>query len=167
MPVMPLEFFPVLVPASLLVIAAQGALMTVDEFYFHRRRRYELPRWERLGHPLDTLTVLVPLVLALRLPPAMPWIGWFLALAAFSCLFVTKDEWVHARACGPGEQWLHALLFLLHPALFAAVFVLWRAGETGWLSLQATLTFGFLCWQTLYWNGPWAPQRNETGVPSP
>jgi len=28
--------------------------MGVDEFYFHRRRG--LPRWERLAHPLDTMT---------------------------------------------------------------------------------------------------------------
>lgn len=161
--VMPLEFFPLLVPASLAVLIAQGFLMAVDEVYFHRRRRFKLPRWERLGHPLDTLTVLIPLLLALLFPPAAPWTGTFLALAVFSCLFVTKDEWVHARLCEPAEQWLHALLFLLHPALFAAIFFLWREGERGWIALQTVLTAGFLCWQALYWNGPWAPPSEPDG----
>jgi hypothetical protein len=130
--------------AAISILALQGLLMLVDEFWFHRRR--EIPRWERIGHPLDTITVLV--------------------LAIVSCLFVTKDEWVHARICVPGEQWLHALLFLLHPALFVAVWFLWKQGEVGWIALQTAVTFGFLCWQILYWNGPWAPKspRSRSGV---
>jgi hypothetical protein len=35
--------------------ALQMCCMAVDEVHFHRQRG--LPRWERLGHPLDTLTV--------------------------------------------------------------------------------------------------------------
>lgn len=146
--------------ACLSLFAAQGALMVVDDLWFHRRR--EIPRWERIGHPLDTLTVLLPLIGILFLPPAPPWTALFLAAAAFSCLFVTKDEWVHARLCAPGEQWLHAVLFLLHPCLFAAMWVLWKAGEPGrgWIALQASFTLGFLCWQILRWNGPWAVKRS-------
>jgi hypothetical protein len=151
-------FLPSLSFFGVLVFFLQGTLMLVDEFHFHRRRG--LPRWERLGHPLDTLTVLAPLLLTLFLPVAAPWTAIFLALALFSCVFVTKDEWVHARLCAPGEQWLHALLFLLHPLLFGAMWVLWKAGERGLVSVQAALTFGFLCWQLLYWNGPWAPALN-------
>jgi hypothetical protein len=150
--------------ASLFILALQGLLMLVDEFWFHRRR--EVPRWERIGHPLDTLTVLVPFSFTLVLPPAQPWSGTFfgfLALAIFSCLFVTKDEWVHARFCLPGEQWLHALLFLLHPMMFVALWLLWKHGEVGWIALQTAVTFGFLCWQTLYWNGPWAPKSPGSG----
>ena len=46
----------------------------------------------------------------------------YAGLAVFSCLFVTKAEWLHARLCGPGEQWIHSLLFLLQPAaLISAV----------------------------------------------
>ncbi len=155
---MPLESFIPLVPLALTVFALQGLLMLADEFWFHRRR--EIPRWERIGHPLDTLTVLSPLLLALLFPPASPWIATFLGLAIFSSLFVTKDEWVHARLCVPGEQWLHAVLFLLHPVLFVMIFLLWRAGETGWITLQAVLVTAFLAWQTLYWNGPWAPKTS-------
>jgi len=157
---MPPEYFPALVPFALGVFALQGFLMAVDEFWFHRRR--DLPRWERLGHPLDTLTVLIPIFLAVRFPFAAPWAPAFVALALFSCVFVTKDEWVHARYSPPAEQWIHALLFILHPLLLMAVFLLWRAGHTGWLVAQTCVVTAFLTWQILYWNGPWAPSLRNT-----
>ncbi len=150
---------PSLIALALSVFAFQGLLMLVDESVFHLRRRHEMPRWERLGHPLDTLTVLTPILLARFLPASEPWTIVFLALAVFSCVFVTKDEPVHAVHCTPGEHWLHALLFMVHPLLFAALWILWKQGQVGWISLQVAVTFGFLCWQTVYWNGPWAPQR--------
>ncbi|HEX2613483.1 MAG TPA: hypothetical protein VHO02_07805 [Fibrobacteria bacterium] len=145
-----------LVPLALLVFVLQGAFMAVDEFGFHQRR--SVPRWERIGHPLDTLTVLAPLLIAILLPPTAMWMAIFVGGAAFSCLFITKDEWVHARYCVPGEQWLHAVLFVLHPVLFLAMFLLWMTDDTKWLILQAILVSTFFLWQTLYWNGPWAPK---------
>lgn len=157
MPPMPVPSFSPVVWAALAVFVTQGLLMAVDEFGFHRRR--VVPRWERIGHPLDTFTVLVPLALTLRWPPAPPWTILFFALAVFSCVFVTKDEWVHARVCGPSEQWLHAVLFLLHPVVFLVVFLLWRADARLWIGMQTVLVATFLLWQTLYWNGPWAPPR--------
>jgi hypothetical protein len=51
----------------LIPVALQMLCMTLDEFYFHWQR--ELPRWERLGHPLDTLTVLGCYVWLLIVPP--------------------------------------------------------------------------------------------------
>ena len=68
---------------------AQGLLMAVDEFYFHHRRR--LGRWESVGHPLDTLTFIAPLLVALRGPLSEWSIGLYLVLSGFSCLFITKD----------------------------------------------------------------------------
>lgn len=147
---------PFAIPFALVVFILQGTLMVVDEFHFHRRR--EVPRWERIGHPLDTLTVLVPLLLALWLPPAAPWTTLYFGLALFSCLFVTKDEWVHARHCDPAENWVHALLFILHPLLLIGIYLVWHAGETGLLTIQAVLAASFFAWQTFYWNGPWAPR---------
>lgn len=144
---------------ALSIFATQGLLMIVDEFHFHRRR--EMPRWERIGHPLDTLTVLLPLLGACFLPHHGPWTFAFVAAALFSCVFVTKDEAVHARLCGPGEQWIHAMLFLLHPLVFAALWILWKEGERGWLALQAAVTFGFLCRQLFAWNGPWATRKES------
>jgi hypothetical protein len=106
--------------------------MLLDEAWFHRRRR--LPAWERWGHPLDTLTVLACYGLALAMPPSRGVLIAYMTLAAFSCLFITKDEWIHARHCTGGEMWLHAFL----------------AGQT-------LLTALFLGYQLFYWNGPWKP----------
>ena len=145
---------------ALPVFALQGILLVADEFLFHRRR--EVPRWERIGHPLDTFMVLVTLSLTLFLPPRMPWIGLFCALAVLSSLFVTKDEWVHARLCLPAEQWLHSVLFLLHPVVFFAAWTLWKAGETPWLAAQCLLVTGSMIYQTVYWNGPWAPSEKRS-----
>src|SRR6266511_3179227 len=91
----------------------QTFCMAVDEFYFHRRRG--LPRWERLGHPLDTLTALACFVWLLSAAPSALSLSVYVCLSVFSCLFVTKDEPVHSKHCSPNEQWLHALLFSLHP----------------------------------------------------
>src|SRR4051812_20695940 len=95
---------------AVLVFAFQGAVLGTDEFRFHRARG--LPRWERWGHPLDTLSLLLCLAVALLPPPRGPWTGVYLGLAIVSCLTVTKDEWVHAQVCPPVEHWLHAVLFL-------------------------------------------------------
>lgn len=163
--------------------------MAADEAWFHRRRG--LGRWERWGHPADTATVLLCYLLALSAPgagSALPGaasapaalpagLAAYLAAAAFSTLFVTKDEWIHAKACAGAELWLHALLFALHPVLLLI------AGLHGWaaqephgagasggghaffgafLAGQAAVTCVFLLWQTLYWNGPWAPPLPAT-----
>src|SRR5262249_37133344 len=90
-------------------IGLQAAAQGCDEFYFHRRR--DLPRWERIGHPLDTLTI----VLCLAWLLAGGSLTGYIALAIGSTLFVTKDEGVHTKHCGAGEHWLHAMLFALHP----------------------------------------------------
>lgn len=107
----------------LAILAAQGLLMLVDEFYFHRRRG--LGWWERLGHPIDTLSVLVCFVIATFAPLSLQMVGVYAAAAVVSCVLVTKDEWIHHRECTVGEQWVHALLFLLHPCVLIAGFVLW------------------------------------------
>ena len=69
--------------------------MMVDEFYFHRQRG--LPRWERIGHPLDTLTVLACYACALFLPATANYILLFVGIGIFSCCFVTKDEFIHSN----------------------------------------------------------------------
>jgi hypothetical protein len=140
-------------------LVLQGAVMTVDEFAFHHRRG--LPAWERIGHPLDTLTVLLaylwlwayPTPAPASVSPALPG---FIAIAGFSCLFVTKDEWVHHRFCSAAEQWLHALLFILHPlCLLAAGLLWWQSGFGPIHEVQLGLLAVFFVYQTLYWNLPW------------
>ncbi|HEX3769837.1 MAG TPA: hypothetical protein VHV30_03180 [Polyangiaceae bacterium] len=128
----------------------QAAAMVFDEFHFHRRRG--LPLWERVGHPLDTCTVLACFAVALVAPADGGWRIAYGSLAAFSCLFITKDEPVHARACTPGEQWLHAVLFVLHPIVLACVALFWVRGARGIVAGQAALTFAFGVYQVVYWN---------------
>lgn len=128
----------------------QGGFILFDEFFFHHKRG--LPAWERWGHPLDTLTVLLPIGFLLFSAPSRTNLGIFLALAAFSCLFITKDEFVHTELCGKGEQWLHANLFLLHPMVFASAGFLWWIGELRWvLAAEAILLVVFFHYQLIYW----------------
>src|SRR5262245_51416141 len=101
----------------------QMGCMTLDEFHFHRRRG--LPRWERVGHPLDTLTALTCFGWLLFTTPSAFSISVYAALSVFSCLFVTKDESVHTKHCGSGEHWLHAMLFILHPLVMLCAGLLW------------------------------------------
>jgi hypothetical protein len=136
------------------VFGMQAALMLIDEFHFHRTRR--LPRWERIGHPLDTLTVLVCYAMTIVLSPTHGAIAAYVAGAVFSCLFVTKDEFVHAKLCSPGEHWLHATLFVAHPIVLGLAAFLWIRGEQRPLLVaQAALTLLFGAYQTVYWNLPW------------
>jgi hypothetical protein len=134
--------------------ALQAVAMALDEGIFHRRRG--LPRWERIGHPLDSATVLACYAWLLGSVPTRGNAFVYAGLAGFSSLFVTKDEPIHMRRCEPGELRLHALLFLLHPA------VLLGAGWIWWnepLPLRALLiagaaltTAGWMVFQTVYWN---------------
>ena len=150
----------------LIPVVLQMMCMALDEFYFHWQR--ELPRWERLGHPLDTLTVLVCYVWLLIVPPGAAALSVYAALCVFSCLFVTKDELVHRRHCQAGEHWLHALLFILHPLSLLSVGLLWpvwhertlsflryEGFECTFLLLNMLLTFGFGLYQLIYWNFVW------------
>ena len=131
----------------------QALAMLIDELYFHRQRG--LPLWERVGHPLDTLSVLACYVFALAVTPTSAALAGFVALAAFSCLLVTKDELVHAQRCRPAEQWLHSLLFVLHPVVLGVAALLWQRQERALLWCSAALTLGFGLHQALYWNVPW------------
>ncbi len=140
--------------------------MLIDEAWFHRRRG--LPAWERWGHPLDTLTVLACYALALSLPGTRAGLLIYLGAAAFSCLFIIKDEWIHVHRCTGGEMGLHAFLFMLHPILLGIAGA-WRFAPHGpaleidrgyfhlFLAAQTALTAAFLAYQLLYWNGPWKP----------
>lgn len=155
--------------ATLLAIplVLQALAMFVDEMVFHRRRR--LPRWERIGHPLDTATVLACFLVAATLPARAPWMYLYAALSVFSCIFVTKDEAVHLRHCSAGEQWLHSVLFLLHPIVLATVAFLWWRGLHRFVVGQAALTFAFGVYQTVYWNWPrrTAWQRRTRSMTTP
>ena len=148
-------------PSSLLILllpaALQALVMAVDEGWFHRRRG--LPRWERLGHPLDTLTTAACFAWIVTVPNETEGaLAIYVGLSAFSCLFITKDKLVHARLCTPAEHWLHALLFVLHPIVLLCFGWIWASGGHHWvLEGQLLLTVTFLTFQILYWSVYWEP----------
>ncbi|HTR50944.1 MAG TPA: bifunctional 2-polyprenyl-6-hydroxyphenol methylase/3-demethylubiquinol 3-O-methyltransferase UbiG [Kofleriaceae bacterium] len=133
-------------------IALQALAMVADEGVFHRKR--ELPRWERIGHPLDTLSI--ALCIAWLLAAPRTWSGAlpvYVGLATSSTLFVTKDEGIHAKLCSAWEHWLHAMLFALHPVVLAAYGALWWSGRHGTLlAVQLAGVVAFGAYQAIYWN---------------
>ena len=137
---------------ALLASAFQMVAMGFDELVFHRRRG--LQRWERLGHPLDTLSAALCYGWLVLTPPARPHaVGIYLALCAFSSVLITKDEFVHAQFCEPAEAWLHSMLFVLHPIVFMGVGAVWYAGAAPWLpKVELWATLGLFIHQLVYWS---------------
>jgi hypothetical protein len=144
-----------LLPAGL-----QALAMAIDEWVCHRRRG--LPKWERIGHPLDTLSVAVCYGWLLVTQPSEPnALLVYVGLSALSCLMITKDETVHAKVCDAQESWLHAVLFVLHPIVFMTFGLIWRTGEhREIIALQCALTVAFAVYQITYWSLVWKPKRN-------
>ena len=160
----------------LLPFIVQMFVITFDEFYFHVRRG--LPKWERLGHPLDTLTVLICFLFVLFVPYSALALKIYIGVAIFSCVFVTKDEFVHKECCPASEQWLHALLFINHPIVLTAAGILWTVINGAapelfsdlrayaeplrtFLCIQAASAALFLIYQTIYWNVIWKDKVPE------
>ena len=161
--------------AILFPFLLQGICMAFDEGYFHIRRG--LPKWERIGHPLDTITVLICFLWILLVPFSALSLKIYIVLAAFSTIFVTKDEFVHKEHCPASEAWLHAVLFTLHPITLALAGLIWyRIGaETipNWLQFLLTPPFplslflwgecilmGLFCiYQILFWNFIWKEKK--------
>jgi hypothetical protein len=135
--------------------------MMVDEFYFHHRRG--LPQWERWGHPLDTLTVLACYLFLSGAPATTENLWIFGGLVTFSSLFVTKDEFVHTEVSSGFENWLHSLLFVLHPISLGLAGIIWFSQSLGdsWNEFQSYhfiilgqtgIVVLFLIYQIGYWN---------------
>ena len=145
----------------------QSALMFVDEFIFHRSRG--LSTWERVGHPIDTLSVLAIYLLAYTIDPSPTGFAIGGGLTVFSMILVTKDEAYHQRECSVAEQRCHGLLFGLHPLHFITVLCLWPLlrsdhlvgalaplenlrGVESALPIMLALTAGAFFHQVFYWN---------------
>ena len=142
--------------------AAQAALMLVDERVYHRARR--LGHWESWGHVADSAFFALALSPAALLAPSTGAVLLFTALAIASTLLVTKDEWIHAGECEGAEQWLHALLFALHPCVFIGVGALWARGEGALVRAGLPLAVAaYSFYQWLYWIGG-RRFREETGA---
>ena len=162
----------------LIPFIVQALVIGFDEYYFHVRRG--LPLWERIGHPIDTLSLLACIAFVLAVPYTPTNLKWYIGLAVFSCLMVTKDEWVHKHHCPAAEHWLHALLFINHPIVLGCIGIIWwvLTGDSAptwmqkWLAhpelLKGMLTFqsgaivAFFLYQVIYWNFIWkekSPQK--------
>lgn len=156
---------------TLLPFFLQAICIGIDEAYFHVKRG--LPRWERIGHPLDTLTTLLCMLYVVFVPYSSKALMIYCALAIFSSIFVTKDEFVHKEHCCAKENWLHALLFTLHPIVLIAAGLIWPISKNGdvfpwirslfwapekvslFLRLQCSLMGLFLIYQIVFWNFIW------------
>jgi hypothetical protein len=128
----------------------QGLVLGLDEFHFHYRRGLGL--WERWGHPVDTLSVILPIAITCFKPASAPWTDLFVIISAGSCLLITKDEWLHAKEAPPMEHWLHALLFTLHPWVFVSAWFSWGI-HPALLRVQLTTLLFFLLYQLFWWCG--------------
>jgi len=152
----------------LLPFVLQAIVILFDEFYFHVRRG--LPTWEKIGHPVDTLSVIACFAFVVFAPFNPENLKIYCLLSIFSCLMVTKDEFVHKHFCPASENWLHALLFILHPICLASAGLIWpiiqSAPSPKWLVLvldkpeflsqflmaQTVVMSLFCLYQIVYWN---------------
>ncbi len=135
----------------LVLMFVQGLIMSVDEFHFHRRRG--LPRFERWGHVADSGLFLLALLVPAMSWPTTPWLLLYFGLALGSCLFITKDEWIHAKACTAAEQWCHAMLSVLHgPILLLAGLVWYLQPQHPILNMLPPLVLIWGLYQHFYWN---------------
>jgi hypothetical protein len=138
----------------------QGFAIIVDEFYFHRRRG--LPKWEKLGHPLDTFVSFGALLIPTFFTFSNSSLIAYVFASLFSCFFVTKDEWIHTKYCDAAENWLHSVLFLMHPLVFVSFgFFWWDASGAVLGSIlnfkalilgQIFIMACFGIYQYVYWN---------------
>lgn len=153
---------------AMIPFALQAAAIVFDEGYFHIRRG--LPKWERIGHPIDTLSVLICMGYVIWVPFTTTTLIGYCCLAAFSSLLVTKDEFVHTEHCPAAENWLHAVLFTLHPITLTAAGFIWPVVQkidvapwiSRWLDNPAALQsflYGqfsmlglFFIYQVVFWN---------------
>jgi len=67
-------------------------------------------------------------------------------------LIITKDEFVHAEECEPSEQWLHSVLFIIHPVALYGLWFAWMNSFNTIIQIQAAIIFVFMMYQIIYWN---------------
>ena len=138
----------------LIFFSIHSSIMLVDEFYFHRKRG--LPKWERIGHPIDTIFTLICFAIIIFFPSTRTTFIIYGIFAIISSLVIIKDEAVHLKYCSKQEQYFHAILFVFHPVLLINLFL----GEAffpsfyikGIILVQFISMVLFLIYQVLYWN---------------
>jgi len=160
---------------GILPFILQAIVLLFDEGYFHIRRG--LPKWERIGHPIDTFSVLVCMGFVLFVPFSSQNLIIYGLLAVGSTILVTKDEFVHKEHCPAAEQWLHALLFTLHPITLISAGFIWPVVQgvevTPWIAAwldrpgflhlflkgQFAIMSLFIIYQIVFWNFIWEEKK--------
>ena len=156
----------------LLPFLIQAVVIILDEYWFHLKRG--LPKWERIGHPLDTVSVIGCFLFVLFVPYDASMIKYYILTGIFSCLLITKDEFVHKHHCPAAEHWLHAILFVNHSVLLTAIGLMWPRIQGRelfqWLPPAETLRMflwvqtifaSFFClYQIIYWNFIYVSKEN-------
>ena len=138
----------------------QAVAMIFDELYFHKKRGLGL--WEKIGHPLDTLTVIICFAYIILNTYSEKNIYIFMGLAFFSSMFVTKDEFVHTELCEARENWLHAFLFILHPMCFISAAYLWKNNlYIDFIKGQIAVLVVVMFYQIFYWSLSWKKQQQH------
>ncbi len=160
-----------------IIIFLHGICMLFDEFYFHQKRK--LPKWERIGHPIDTLFFIFCYCIILFLPITSATILLYFIFSILSCLIITKDEFIHLKNCSTQEQYLHAILFILHPIILFILFFNWPNFAKSELlifqqinllqlkylvTIQFIFSVIFLFYQIIYWNIIFKDEKNVTKV---
>jgi hypothetical protein len=153
----------------LLPLVEQGLDILVDEFYFQFARG--LPRWEHLGRPLDTFTVLAPIL----------WQGFSLQSQGNLMVYVVPP---HSRACSSSRMnsyipmfalrpstsmpcssscihWFLPLLLLCHAPAGAIVWLEQVLGRASALPIQAAILALYMIYQAVYWNLIWKAPATE------
>ena len=173
MPVSNSQFYTVMKYLLLLPLVEQGLAVLVDEFYFHFARG--LPRWEHLGHPLDTFTVLAPILWQGFSLQSQGNLTVYIVAAAFSCFFVIKDEFVHADVCAPAEHVMPCSSSCIHwflPRCPCSGLYITRPPERSCgsnrfrglasaLPIQAAILTLYMIYQAVYWNLIWKAPATE------
>lgn len=132
------------------VLAVQGTLSLLDEALFHRWR--VLGRTESWSHVFDTGFFALTISMPAFLTPTKTRLALFVLGALISSVGITKDNWIHERECSPGEQWIHSLLFVLHPLVLATLAWLWLEQKNPelrgacFLGALAGVTYQFTYW---------------------
>ncbi len=134
----------------LLPLSLQAIAMLFDELYFHRKRG--LKKWEQLGHPIDTFFVFLSYLFIAQTKATETNLKVYIALCTLSCLIITKDEFVHTVECEASENWLHAMLFILHPVTFLCAGYIWMNQlNPTFLMIQPFVLFLVMLYQLFYW----------------
>ena len=107
----------------LLPFVLNAIVLSFDELYYHRKRG--LPKWERVGHPIDVIALLLCWLWMAARPFNDTNLLVYVFLSAFACFLSTKDEWIHAELCEPGEQWIHSMMFILNPVVLFCGGIIW------------------------------------------